>query len=214
MTQPGLCSDTILFDTAIAGVGHGVNFDVWFAARHLPALRHEFDAQACRVYASASCASLTAILELDGIADDQSVLETPGELAAGVASTEQFIAKSIGWQARPEASDIHATAQRAPIAYPVFFAVPDARETEFNRWYDEEHLGILLGCPDWLACRRFRITTPHPAGFTHLALHDLAGIAALTSPERDAARATPWRDRLAVEGWFRGEYRVLHRILA
>ena len=32
--------------------------------------------------------------------------------------------------------------------------------------------------------------------------------------KRDAARATPWRDRLAVEGWFRGEYRVLHRILA
>lgn len=214
MTQPGLCSDTILFDTAIAGVGHGVNFDVWFAARHLPALRREFDSRACRVYASASCASLTAILELDGIADGTSMLETPGELGAGVARTEQFIARSIGWQARPDAIDIHATAQRAPIAYPVFFAVPDAREAEFNRWYDEEHLGILLGCEDWLACRRFRITTPHPAGFTHLALHYLAGIAALTSPERDAARATPWRDRLAVESWFCGEYRVLHRILA
>ena len=47
-----------------------------------------------------------------------------------------------------------------------------------------------------------------------VALHYLAGIAALTSPEREAARATPWRDRLAVERWFRGEYRVLHRILA
>ena len=214
MTQPGLCSDTILFDTAIAGISNGVNFDVWYAARHLPALRREFDAQACRVYASASCASLTAILELDGIAENAGMLETPGELGAGVARTEQFIARSIGWQARPEAIDIHATARRAPIAYPVFFAVPEAREAEFNRWYDEEHLDILLRCTDWLACRRFRITTPHPAGFTHLALHYLAGIAALTSPEREAARATPWRDRLAVERWFRGEYRVLHRILA
>ncbi|MEI6113649.1 MAG: hypothetical protein WCP99_03680 [Burkholderiales bacterium] len=214
MTPPGLCSDTILFDTAVAGVGHGVNFDVWYAARHLPALRREFAPLACRVYASASCASLTAILEIDSVENDSSMVETSGELGAGVARTEQFIARSIGWQARPETIDIHATAQRAPIAYPVFFAVPDAREAEFNRWYDEEHLGILLGCADWLACRRFRITTPHPAGFTHLALHYLAGIAALTSPERDAARATPWRDRLAIERWFRGEYRVLHRILA
>ena len=214
MTQPGLCSDTILFDTAIAGTEHGVNFDVWYAARHLPALRHEFSPQACRVYASASCASLTTILELDELADDSSILETSGELGAGVVRTEQFVARAIGWQARPEASDIDATARSASIAYPVFFAVPEAREAEFNRWYDEEHLGILLGCPDWLACRRFKITTPHPSGFTHLALHYLAGIAALTSPERAAARATPWRDRLAVERWFRGEYRVLHRILA
>ena len=214
MTQPGNCSDTILFDTAVAGVAHGVNFDVWYAARHLSALRREFDPQAYRVYASASCSSLTAILELDGAANDQSMVETPGELGAGIVRTEQFIAQAIGWQARPEASDIDVTARNAPIAYPVFFAVPDSREAEFNRWYDEEHLGILLGCPDWLACRRFRIITPHPAGFTHLALHYLGGIAALTSPERDAARATPWRDRLAVERWFRGEYRVLHRIHA
>lgn len=206
------CSDTILFDTAVAEVEHGVTFDVWYAGRHLPALRSTFPAHASRVYASASARSLTTILELAGSTDPLSVPCATAPQAAGVARTEQFIAHAIGAQARPEAQDIGMTAQRAPIAYPVFFPVPAEREDAFNRWYDEEHLGILLGCPQWLACRRFKLATPHPSGYTHLALHYLAGIEALSSAERDRARATPWRDRLAAEDWFRGEYRVLHRI--
>lgn len=212
MPLTAACSDTILFDTAVAGVEHGVNFDVWYAGRHLPLLRSTFPAKGSRVYASASARSLTTILELAGPPDQPPSPLAAGTTEAGVSHTERFIANAIGAQARPEAQDIGKTAQRAPIAYPVFFAVPVDRENAFNRWYDEEHLGILLGCPHWLACRRFKLATPHPSGFTHLALHYLAGIEALSSPERDLARATPWRDRLAAEDWFRGEYRVLHRI--
>lgn len=214
MRSVARCTDTILFDTAVSGIGHGVSFDVWYLARHLPGLIADFGPVAYRAYGSASCASLTAILELDEMPAQASVLETPGALGAGVACTEQFIGRAIGWQARPEASEMRATVAAAPIAYPVFFCVPSHREDEFNRWYDEEHLGILLECRHWLACRRFRIVTPHPSGFTHLALHYLDDIAALHSSERDRARTTPWRDRLAVERWFQGEYRVLHQIPA
>jgi hypothetical protein len=100
----------------------------------------------------------------------------------------------------------------ARIAYPVFFAVPPQEAGEFNDWYEQEHLGILFGCPSWMACRRFQIADAHPKGWTHLALHYLADASALRSPERTAARSTPWRNRLAQSPWFKGDYRVLHRL--
>jgi len=32
------------------------------------------------------------------------------------------------------------------------------REDEFNRWYDEIHIpDILKGCPEFLACRRYKL---------------------------------------------------------
>ena len=102
----------------------------------------------------------------------------------------------------------------APILYPVLFAVPPddkAGEKDFDAWYDEEHLGILLKSPHWPMCRRFKIDHPTPNSWTHIALHYLRDLRALESPERDAARATPWRERLAQHAWFKGDYRVLHK---
>ena len=56
--------------------------------------------------------------------------------------------------------------------------------------------------------RRFRIIDGEPERWTHLALHYLADSRALTSPERERARASPWRARLAQESWFNGKYFV------
>ena len=51
------------------------------------------------------------------------------------------------------------------------------------------------------------------AGFMnqHIALHYLHNLRALESKERDKARATPWRERLAGHAWFKGDYRVLYK---
>ena len=70
---------------------------------------------------------------------------------------------------------------------------------------DEEHSPMLLKCPEWKAVRRFEITDGDPQPWTHLALHYLSDAdAALSSAERDAARATDWRKKLAAEPWFQG----------
>ena len=39
------------------------------------------------------------------------------------------------------------------------------REEEFNRWYDEIHIpDVLKGCPEFLACRRYKLLTPAGKG--------------------------------------------------
>jgi hypothetical protein len=98
----------------------------------------------------------------------------------------------------------------ADILYPVFFRVPAAREQEFDAWYNDEHLALLQGCEYWPMCQRYRIRDPGK-GWTHVALHYLTDLRALESRERDQARSTPWRDRLAAESWFKGEYRVYYQ---
>ena len=59
--------------------------------------------------------------------------------------------------------------------------------------------------------RRFVIADGEPGTWSHLTLHYLASKDALQSPERDAARKTAWRDKLAAESWFKGSYTVFER---
>jgi hypothetical protein len=59
--------------------------------------------------------------------------------------------------------------------------------------------------------RRFDIRNGEPETWTHLALHYLNDMKGLESPERQQARQTPWRDRLATEPWFKGKYTLFER---
>ena len=98
--------------------------------------------------------------------------------------------------------------REAPLLYTVTFPVPLEREAALASWYDEEHVGILQGCPFWPMTRRFHIDDAPSRWGRHLALHYLTDIRALRSPERTAARNTPWRAELESEAWFRGTYTV------
>lgn len=86
--------------------------------------------------------------------------------------------------------------------YLVTFAVPAAAQAEVDAWYEQEHLPILLRNEDWLRCRRYAVADAVPPGVTRAAVHELADLAALDSPERAEARAAPWRARLAENAWF------------
>jgi hypothetical protein len=212
MTSKTTQNNLILFDSATCSNQKGVTFDVWYTKQHLAALREVTGASPMTCYASASCNSLSSIIELNNSVDLDKAIKIRAQGESPATHIERFVAEPIGAQYRPEISDPSQLGLQCALSYPVFFAVPDNRAQEFNRWYDQEHLEILLRSPYWLACRRFKLRTPHPNGYTHLALHYLSNISALNSPERDEARRTPWRDRLATESWFRGEYRVYHRI--
>ncbi|MBN9428805.1 MAG: hypothetical protein J0H09_20085 [Burkholderiales bacterium] len=206
---------SILFDAVHAAPSEGIAFDVWHDREHLPALRATLPGAAEQRYASASRHSLVSIFELPQGTDASRALSAAATVTAPagtVSRIERFVAVPMLAQLRADAGELATLPARAAIAYPVFFGVPPEHEADFDGWYDEEHLPILLGCPQWLGCRRFKLQGAHAQGHTHLAMHYLQDLRALQSPERDAARDTPWRDRLAAGAWFRGDYRVYHRL--
>jgi hypothetical protein len=205
--SPALAAGAILFDSVQAVQAESITFDDWHGNEHLEPVRRLLPQAAERRYASAPRASMTSIFELGPEPLVPSQVMTAAS-APTARVLERFIAHPLSTQHGPQAG--HWIEAR--IAYPVFFAVPAQEADEFNAWYEEEHLNMLFGCSSWLACRRFQITSAHPRGWTHLALHYLADASALRSPERDAARSTAWRDRLASRPWFKGDYRVLHRL--
>lgn len=95
------------------------------------------------------------------------------------------------------------------------FAVPEAAAEAFDSWYQEEHVPLLMKADGWLRVRRYAVRpgSEGPA-WTRLALHELRAPSALASPEREAARATPWRARLAGEPWFSENDRWIYRPIA
>ncbi len=199
---------TIIFDAISVAPQTGFAFDVWYANHYLPAVLAKGQYLGIRCYGSPLRATYLAVFEAstEAPAIDPATIPEPGH--ASIVAVERYVAAAIGERKAPTVGD---SIFDADILYPVFFRVPADRETEFNAWYEEEHLGILQRCPYWPACRRFRVHRPGADSWTHIALHYLTDLRALESAERTEARNTPWRARLAAEDWFRGDYRVYHR---
>lgn len=48
------------------------------------------------------------------------------------------------------------------------------REEEFNRWYDEIHIpDVLKGCPDFVACRRYKLISNTQGHGEYLAIIEI-----------------------------------------
>jgi len=92
----------------------------------------------------------------------------------------------------------------------VAFAVPEEFTAEFDHWYEDEHVPMLLEAGDWLRVRRYRVLDGTGGPWTHLALHELASTGVMDSPERARARKGPLRDALAGNDWFARSGRWLY----
>ena len=197
-----------VFDTVRPLGPEGIKFDVWYCNTYLPALAAEYPVTRMRRYAAPSRVSYLAVGELQHVSR-----ANPGKRTSSippmVESIERFVGQPLGTQRR---RDVGEDIVEAAVVYPAFLRVPEKRLSEIDRWYDEEHLPILLSCPQWVMTRRFRITTTHELKWNHVALHYMTDLRALQSKERDLARSTPWRDKLLAEGWFAPEYRVCYRL--
>jgi hypothetical protein len=204
------CADTpVLVDYVRALGPDGIKLDVWYCNTHVPALRAEYPLRQLRRYAVPSRAAYLVIGELDVVPDGHGSASSARAVPAAVEHHERFVGQPLGTQRRRDVGD---EAIEAAVVYPAMLLVPDDRMQEVGRWYDEEHLPFLLSCPQWLMTRRFRIADARGLAFTHVALHYLSDLRALQSPERDAARNTPWRDSLIDQGWFTPEYRLGYRV--
>ena len=205
----------VLFSEMTPDTSYEAEFNDWYDCEHIPLRMRVPGFHSAQRYVAPGTRHYLAIYEMDSASVLQSppyqeVKNNPSERTRWMLRTvrgfTRYIGNQIGMQTRPTTSE--AEPIDAAYVYAVFFAVPGERQAEFNDWYERDHAPTLLECKDWLMVRRLRITDGEPEKWTHLALHYLADSAALSSPERERARASPWRARLAQESWFNGKYIV------
>jgi hypothetical protein len=112
-------------------------------------------------------------------------------------------------------SDTGPAAEPFKIIMLVAFDVPAARAEDVDRWYDEEHIDLLMKADGWLRARRYRVLS-HLNGprWTSMAFHELRDLSVMDSPERALARSTAWRAELERDAWFRSAGRGVFRPLA
>ena len=90
----------------------------------------------------------------------------------------------------------------------VMMDIDPARESEFNRWYEEEHIPERLSIPGFVRARRFVAVEGGPK---YLALYELTGPEVVQSEEYRRWRneaATEWTRRMEAEfkGFVRNVY--------
>lgn len=213
-----MTTGAVLFSEMIPESNWEGEFNQWYDSEHIP-LRMEVPGFHCvRRYRELDSLKYLAVYEMDHAeimksAEYKKVKENPSELTQwmlqSVGGFTRYIGEIISEQMNEQANN---DPYDAPILYPVMFQVPQEGEQEFNDWYVEDHVPTLLKNPDWLACRRYRIINGEPGKWTHLALHYLANEEVLDCDERKEARNSPWRERLAQEEWFKGQYMLFNLI--
>lgn len=208
---------TILFRELTPDYDWEDRFNKWYDTHYIPIRMEAPGFLSAQRYKDTDRPNYLAVYELESPAALESKeylniqahpnVETKWVLA-NVAAAARYIGNEISDQRR---EDLSSDPLDAPILYSVFFSVPDESADEFNAWYTEEHVPMLLKCKDWLACRRFLIVDADPQPWTHLALHYIEEMSAFDSPERQAARSTEWRNRLADQPWFNAGTLVYER---
>jgi hypothetical protein len=109
----------------------------------------------------------------------------------GAPQTRTLVAMAV-----PQA--VHGIAREGdegPLKFLVAMAVNPIFENEYNRWYDAEHIPILMRHDGWLGARRYRCESPVSE---YLTIYE-AGHQNLLSPAAQAdVRSTHWsRDVLS-----------------
>ncbi|KAF2724952.1 alpha/beta-hydrolase [Polychaeton citri CBS 116435] len=95
----------------------------------------------------------------------------------------------------------HGTAspEPAPVLLTVSLVVNESDLNELNKWYEEEHIGMLSKIPGWLRSRRFLLQlggSVSDGQVGYLSVHDFTEKNGLDGPEHKASRATPWRNQI------------------
>jgi hypothetical protein len=207
--------NSILFSEMTPDSSWESDFNDWYDTEHIPLRMAVKGFLSAQRYLAPGTRDYLVVYEMKSAAvlktgEYQSIKNNPSDrtrrMLQSVGGFTRYIADASREVRRsstsgPESFD-------APCLYSVFFNVPSERESEFDSWYNEDHIPALMECRDWLMVRRFRIIDGEPARWTHLALHYLADARALDSPERARARESPWRARLAQETWFKPRYIV------
>jgi hypothetical protein len=205
----------ILFSEMTPPPGREAEFHAWYDEEHIPlrmavpgflsGQRYGVDGGFLAVYEMTDLSAL-ATPAYDVVKNQPS--DRTRDMLANVSGFTRYLGQEMSVQRKPE---LGGRALLAPLLYSVFFNVPEDRLAEFDAWYEQDHVPLLMESPDWWMVRRFAITVADPVPFNRLALHYLGSMDAMTSPAREKARNTPWRAKLAAEPWFKGVYKVFNQ---
>lgn len=206
----------ILFSEMTPGPDFEVDFHNWYDEEHIPIRMDCPGFASAQRYARTDRAGFLAVYELadlDVLASDAytRIKKNPSERTARMLADVTGFTRYLAAESFVQVREGVEAPLDAPVLYAVAFNVPDHAAAEFDSWYETEHIPLLMECEDWLMVRRFRVSDGAPETFTHMALHYLADMRALSSPAREAARKTAWRDRLAAEPWFKASYTTFLR---
>lgn len=95
-------------------------------------------------------------------------------------------------------ADDHQSTATAPLRTVLWYSIPEAEHDDFESWYAQEHVHFLMREPSWWRCRRVRLHRPSDGNepvWSHVAIHDLAGPEAFSSPLLAEARVAPGQMR-------------------
>jgi hypothetical protein len=207
--------NTILFSEMVPPEAAEQEFNEWYDHDHIPVRMKAPGFISGQRYRAAP-RNYLAVYEMDAPA----ALKTPEydriksqpsaqtrKMLAAVSGFTRYIGNQIGSTCKPGM----ARQMENAILYAVWFNVPQNRLADFDAWYEQEHVPILMENKDWIAARRFDVVECDPVVLNRLALHYISSLSALESTERQRARETPWRARLAEEPWFKGIYKTFSR---
>lgn len=207
----------ILFSQMEPPEGWDTQFHDWYDTDHIPVrlALPGFDG-ATRYRAVEGDPRFLAVYDIG----DMGVLDTPAYQAIKESPTEQttrMLGNVHGFTRYTceEISDTGDVGRTGDYLAVVAFAVPPADLAQFDDWYETEHGPMLQKAVDWLRIRRYGVLSGVGGDWNRFALHELASLDVMSSPERAAARLGPKRDALAGREWFgnsgRWQYQVLTR---
>jgi len=193
-------------------------FNAWYDTEHIPIrMRAPGFVGAQRYRAADNPHSYLAVYDVESLASFETeaykrIKDEPSDLTRSMLGSVSGFTRYIAREIDRAAQAVVQAPERSPVLYAVWFKVPPEKTEAFDDWYRNDHIPLLLECPDWAMVRRFDVVegTPQPAN--RLALHYLKNVSALESPARVKARATPWRAQLASQEWFSGRYQVFNAL--
>jgi hypothetical protein len=202
----------ILFSQMTPPPGQEAEFHDWYETEHIPVrLAIPGFLRASRYRSVEEPTHFLAVYELADLA----VLDTPEYQRVKQEPSERTRAmlSSVSGFTRFTCAELSvrgATDRGADYLSVVAFDVPEPEVPEFDDWYATEHETLLLGAPDWRAIRRYGVVSGDGGDWNRLALHELASLDVMDSPERAAARSAPMRNALAAREWFEQSGRWLY----
>jgi hypothetical protein len=204
----------ILFSEMVPQASFKEKFSAWHDAEYLPSRMNCSGLVSGQSYRADTTDSLLTVLEAKdrgsfGSPELKHIETQQSEMRGSMLSSDRGFSRYIGEEIYRNDPTV-SNAEESPLLFAVWWRVPPDREPEFGDWYEQEHVPLLTSCPDWRMVRRFRVTDGQPEAWNHLALHYLGSKSALQSPEREAARKTVWRNKLATEPWFEATYSLFN----
>ncbi len=210
VSAPGTAKGTaVLFSEMTPAPGDEDRFNDWYDNHHTP--NHVNGVPgfvSAHRYAAPDGPGYLAVYDLDGAEtldspEYRSRKYTPDDRTRAMLSSVSGFTRYVGREIDFAFADgAGVEAMDSPYLLAVFFAVAEEARAGFEQWYRDEHMGMLLACPDWRMARMTEVVAREPDPYTHMMLHYVRRPDVLDAPEVRKARDTGWRNRLAAEDWW------------